>query len=65
MHRLTRNELRIIEETKREGAELQQREEAEGATRRGIRVWSLVAFVLIFVLMVLGIRLVVGLITNG
>lgn len=59
MYRLSRKEMRIIEETKREGAELQQQEEAAGTARKHAGVWSIVAFAVMFVLLVVIVRLVV------
>ena len=63
MYRLSRKEMRIIEETKREGEELQKQEEAGGTARKGVRVWSLLALILIFLIFVFGIRLLIGLVS--
>lgn len=58
--RLTRAELRIIEETKREGIEASQREQEAGQqTKRS--AWSLVWFVVIFAALCLGFSLLISL----
>lgn len=64
MQRLTREEMRIIEQTKREGAELQQREIEEGKVRKRSGLWSIVVFVLIFFLLAFGAKLLLGLISR-
>lgn len=64
MYRLSPKEMRIIEQTKREGEELQRQQQAEGIpVRRGTRIWALIAFIVIFLLFVLGIRLLIGLVS--
>lgn len=45
--------MRIIEETKRQGA-------SGKPSRRGVKVWGFVALVGIFILLVVGIRLLVA-----
>lgn len=61
MQRLTRGEMRIIEQTKREGAELQQQQAVEGKTKKHAGLWSILAFILIFFLLAFGVKLVLGL----
>lgn len=63
MQRLTREEMRIIEQTKREGAELQQREIEEGTVHKRSGLWSIVVFVLIFFLLAFGAKLLLGLLS--
>ena len=60
MHRLTRKELRIIEETKREGAELEKQEQSAGTARKRAGLWSILALILIFILLTVAARLVVA-----
>lgn len=56
--------MRIIEQTKREGEELQRQQETEGIpVRKGIRVWSILIFIAVFLLFVFGIRLLIGLVS--
>ena len=58
MYRLSRKEMRIIEETKQEGAELQKLEETEGLVSKRMGFWSILALAAIFVALVLLVRLV-------
>lgn len=60
MYRLTRKELRIIEETKRDGAELQEQERQAGVKPKRSGLKSLLVFVLIFFLLAFGIKLVIS-----
>ncbi len=57
--------MRIIEQTRREGEELQRQEEEAGTpARKGIRAWSLLTFVVIFILFAFVIRLLVELLSD-
>ncbi len=65
MYRLSRQEMRIIEQTRREGEELQRQEETAGVPQRrcaGVR--SMLIFVAIFLILAAVIRLLIGLFSN-
>ncbi len=65
MYRLSRQEMRIIEQTRREGEELQRQEKAAGTpARKGARAWSLLAFIVIFILFAFAVRLLVELLSD-
>jgi apolipoprotein N-acyltransferase len=55
MYRLTRSELRIIEQTKQQGA--------EQPPQRRTGPWAIVVFVLIFTLLAFVVRLFIGLLS--
>ena len=60
-NKLNRKELQIIEQTKREGEELQKKEAAEGGGKKSVKVWSFVLIVFIFFLLAFGVKLLLSL----
>lgn len=64
-NRLSREELRIIEQTKKEGIELEKKEKEEGETKKTAKALSLIYFILIFILLAIGMRLLIGYLNQG